>query len=186
MLQKTTNRTKHNRNNTISRGLDCLCCSFFVRPCNTTMSTSSRCHGTLWSQKVRRENRVEGNICKPFKKNPKALRGGDHRLKLQQCAAVMEVITRPCEPHITPTLLHLEPRAGQRKPRAPFKGVRGGSAKGHAERSDAISVSSRASHTSSVWFPEWERVLLKLIAFPGFLAIGTFFLTGRGCGRPKM
>lgn len=117
-----------------------------------------------------------GTFVSPLKKKTKALRGGDHRLKLQQCAAVMEVITRPCEPHITPTLLHLEPRAGQRKPRAPFKGVRGGSAKGHAERSDTISVSSRASHTSSVWFPEWERVLLKLIAFPGFLAIGTFFL----------
>lgn len=87
----------------------------------------------------------------------------------------MEVITRPCEPHITLTLLHLEPRAGQRKPRAPFKGVRGGSAKGHAERSDAISASSRASHTSPVWFPEWERVLSKLIVFPGFSAIGAFF-----------
>lgn len=39
------------------------------------------------------EIRVEENICKTFKKL-KARQERDHRLKLQQCAAVMEMITR--------------------------------------------------------------------------------------------
>lgn len=44
---------------------------------------------------LKRENRVEENICKTFKKKKmKARWERDHRLKLQQCAAVMEVITR--------------------------------------------------------------------------------------------
>lgn len=73
----------------------------------------------------------------------KALRERDHRLKLQQCAAVMEVITWLSEPQITPTLLHLEPTAGERKSLTSFKGVSGGSGKGHVQRNNAIGVFHR-------------------------------------------
>lgn len=73
----------------------------------------------------------------------KALRERDHRLKLQQCAAVMEVITWLSEPQITLTLLHLEPTAGERKSLTLFKGVSGGSGNGHVQRNNAIRVFHR-------------------------------------------
>lgn len=73
----------------------------------------------------------------------KALRERDHRLKLQQCAAVMEMITWLSEPQISLTLLHLDPTAGERKSLTLFKGVCGGSGKGHVQRNNVIRVFHR-------------------------------------------
>lgn len=63
----------------------------------------------------------------------------DHRLQLQQRAAVMEVITCTLmqteswqfEPQLTPVSLHLEPRAAEQKTYS--KGVSPRSGKGHVQ-----------------------------------------------------
>lgn len=118
-------------------------------------------------KRSKRENRVEENICKPLKKM-KALRERDHRLKLQQCAAVMKVITWLSEPQITPTLLHLEPTAGERKSLTLFKGVSGGSGKGHIQRNNAIRVFHQKLcilFVFVVFFLMWEEALFTFNCF---------------------
>lgn len=97
--------------------------------------------------------RVEENIWKTFKKKMKARPEGDHRLQLQQRAAVMEAITRalrrteswPSEPQLTPSSSSSSPKRPSRSPWLLSKGSPRGQAK-VAHRKEEVHYAIRTSH----------------------------------------
>lgn len=104
-------QAEYNRNQTLSSLIHCLVCRLlFVmftinHTCssNTDLATLRLCFFEKDLSEVKElkgDNRVEENIWKTFKKKKKKMKAQperDHRLQLQQCAAVMEAITRTLE-----------------------------------------------------------------------------------------